>query len=1172
MSFMKEEGKNVQEISQKSEVSAKEEKILAFWEQNKIFNKTLEKTSPKGDFVFYDGPPFATGEPHYGHIVPGTIKDIIPRYKTMQGYKVRRRWGWDCHGLPIENLIEKELGLASKKDIIDYGIDKFNTKARESVMRYADDWRKIIPRLGRWVDMDNDYRTMDASYTESVWWAFSSLYKKGLIYEGFKSMNLCPRCETTLSNFEVGQGYKDITDISVYAKFELQDEVNTYIIAWTTTPWTLPGNVALAINPSFTYLKIKIGEEKFIVAENRINSLKGVLKDYEVLEKISANSLIGKKYKPVFDYYINDKTINNIENGFKIYGADFVTNDSGTGIVHIAPAFGSDDYELLKKYKLPFIQHVTTNGVFKPEVRDFAGQYVKPKDTKEDKEKGIESHQKADIEIIKNLAHRGLLFAKEKLIHSYPHCWRCETPLLNYASSSWFVKVTDIKDKLVKENNKIDWVPKEVGEGRFGNWLSGARDWAISRSRFWGAPIPVWKDEKTGQCYVFGSVKEMHEHSISNNNYYIMRHGQSLHNTKLKMSTRDHGGKSHLTELGKTEAEKTAKTLIDKKIDLVIVSPFARTVETFEIVNKVLNIPKENIIYDERVAEINAGDFDGKTLDEYHSFFANDKEYFTKTPPNGENFTDIRKRCGNILYELDNKYKGKNILIVSHDTTSWLLDAVARMVSTKELIESDIKADFIGHAQCKKLDFKVMPHNENYELELHRPYIDDVKLYSKQGNVLTRVPEVFDCWFESGSMPYGEAHYPFYKHEFNPQTGLASYFKKSKGYPADFIAEGLDQTRGWFYSMLVLGVGLFGKTPYKNVVVNGLVLAEDGQKMSKSKKNYPDVKIVLDKFGADAIRYFLMSSPIVRSQDTRFSEKLVDEIVKKNIGRLNNVVSFYEMYSRNDIPKKVEIKNPLDLWIISRLNEINKDITANLEKYEIDRASRPIADFIDDLSVWYIRRSRDRFKSDDKQDRDSALYTTRMVMIDFAKLTAPFMPFISEDVYKRLNGEKESVHLENWPVLGKIDQTLIDDMKNVRLIASMALEARMKAKINVRQPLAKLKVKIDIPKNTSLIDILKDEINVKDIVNDKTIEGEVILDTKITPDLKIEGEMREVIRIIQDMRKENKLTVDNLIKIQLGEDYVYTNAIKKYKDHIMKSTGLIDISFIAGDVAPHIYN
>jgi isoleucyl-tRNA synthetase len=401
---------------------------------------------------------------------------------------------------------------------------------------------------------------------------------------------------------------------------------------------------------------------------------------------------------------------------------------------------------------------------------------------------------------------------------------------------------------------------------------------------------------------------------------------------------------------------------------------------------------------------------------------------------------------------------------------------------------------------------------------------------------------------------------------------LASYFKKSKGYPADFIAEGLDQTRGWFYSMLVLGVGLFGKTPYKNVVVNGLVLAEDGQKMSKSKKNYPDVKIVLDKFGADAIRYFLMSSPIVRSQDTRFSEKLVDEIVKKNIGRLNNVVSFYEMYSRNDIPKKVEIKNPLDLWIISRLNEINKDITANLEKYEIDRASRPIADFIDDLSVWYIRRSRDRFKSDDKQDRDSALYTTRMVMIDFAKLTAPFMPFISEDVYKRLNGEKESVHLENWPVLGKIDQTLIDDMKNVRLIASMALEARMKAKINVRQPLAKLKVKIDIPKNTSLIDILKDEINVKDIVNDKTIEGEVILDTKITPDLKIEGEMREVIRIIQDMRKENKLTVDNLIKIQLGEDYVYTNAIKKYKDHIMKSTGLIDISFIAGDVAPHIYN
>jgi isoleucyl-tRNA synthetase len=1161
-----------QSLSQKSEISKKEEKILDFWNKNKIFKKTLDKSSPKGDFVFYDGPPFATGEPHYGHVVPGTVKDIIPRYKTMQGYNVRRRWGWDCHGLPIENLIEKELGLASKKDIVDYGIDKFNQKARESVMRYADDWRKIIPRLGRWVDMDNDYRTMDASYTESVWWSFSTLYKKGLIYEGFKSMNLCPRCETTLSNFEVGQGYKDITDISVYVKLEMVDEPKTFMLAWTTTPWTLPGNVALAINPDFTYLKIKIGEEKFILAENRINSLKNIVKDYEVIEKIPSSKLIGKTYKPVFGYYVNDKNLKNIENAFKVYGADFVTNDSGTGIVHIAPAFGSDDYDLSKKYNLPFIQHVHTNGVFKSEVTDFAGQQVKPKDTKEDKEKGIESHQKADIEIIKHLAHKGLLFAKEKLVHSYPHCWRCETPLLNYAASSWFVKVTDLKDKLVKENNKIDWVPKEVGEGRFGNWLLGARDWAISRSRFWGAPIPVWKDEKTNKCYVFGSVKEMHDHAVSNNNYFVMRHGESLHNTKNRMSTRDHGGKSHLTENGKKEVEKTAQSLLSKKIDIVIVSPFARTKETFEIVNKVLNIPKENVIFDERIAEINAGEFDGKTIEEYHAYFANDYEYFTKTPPKGENFTDIRKRCGNILYELDNKYKGKNILLISHDTTSWLLDAVSRMVSTKELIESNIKSDYINHAECKKLDFKVMPHNDSFELELHRPYIDEVKLYSKEGNVLVRVPEVFDCWFESGSMPYGESHYPFNKQEFNPVSGISSIFKKSKGYPADFIAEGLDQTRGWFYSMLVLGVGLFGKSPFKNVVVNGLVLAEDGQKMSKSKKNYPNISLVVDKYGADALRFFLMSSPVVRSQDVRFSEKLVDEIVKKNIGRLNNVISFYEMYADNKVVSKQNINNPLDLWIFSRLNQVNKEITTNLEKYEIDRAVRPISEFIDDLSVWYIRRSRDRFKSEERSDKESALYTTRAVLIEFSKLLAPFMPFFAEDIYQRMKGEKESVHLEDWPKLQNVDEKLISDMKNVREIATKALEARMNAKINVRQPLSTLKVKSDIPKDEKLLSIIKDEVNVKSVLSDSELNTFAWLDTNITPELKIEGEMRELVRVLQDMRKEAGLTVDKIINIDIGENYMYINAFNKYKDYITKVTGLNKVNIISGDVPPHIHN
>jgi isoleucyl-tRNA synthetase len=472
---MKEEQKPVQQSVQqnplvKSKIAETEEKILDYWTKNNIFKKSLEKPSPKGNFVFYDGPPFATGEPHYGHVIPGTIKDIIPRYKTMQGYNVRRRWGWDCHGLPVENIIEKELKLLSKKDIVDYGIGNFNTKAKASVMRYADEWRKIIPRLGRWVDMDDDYRTMDTSYTESVWWAFSELYKKGLIYEGFKSMNLCPRCETTLSNFEVSQGYKDITDISVYIEFELIDEKNTYLLAWTTTPWTLPGNVALAINPNIEYTKVKIENEYYILAKSRLSTIKV---EYTVQGEMKGTELIGKSYKPVFDYYINDKKLVNKENGWKVYGAEFVTTEDGTGIVHIAPAFGADDYELSLKHNLPFIQHVNTNGKFKSEVLDFAGQDVKPK----------EDHQKADVEIIKYLAKNNTLFAKEKLIHSYPHCWRCETPLLNYATSSWFVKVSSFRDKLVRENKKIKWTPAEIGEGRFGNWLLGARDWAISRDQ-----------------------------------------------------------------------------------------------------------------------------------------------------------------------------------------------------------------------------------------------------------------------------------------------------------------------------------------------------------------------------------------------------------------------------------------------------------------------------------------------------------------------------------------------------------------------------------------------------------------------------------------------------------------------------------------------------------------
>ena len=1168
---MKDEQKTSQHSSQKSKIAQNEEKILAFWEKNGIFRKSLEKpgglSAPKGDFVFYDGPPFATGEPHYGHVVPGTIKDIIPRYKTMRGYRVRRRWGWDCHGLPVENIVEKELNFQSKKDILDYGIGKFNAKAKESVMRYANDWRKIIPRLGRWVDMDDDYRTMDATYTESVWWAFSELYKKGLIYEGFKSMHLCPRCETTLSNFEVSQGYKDITDISVYVKFELVDEPGTFLLAWTTTPWTLPGNAALAMNPSIKYVKIQIGSEIYILSESRLSVIKN---EYKILENIDVKNIIEKSYKPLFDYYEKDAKLKNRENGWKIYVADFVTTDSGTGIVHIAPAFGSDDYELSKKFNIPFIQHVGTDGKFKAEVIDFAGQNVKPRDTPEEKAQKIESHQKADIEIIKYLAGKSLLFAKEKIIHSYPHCWRCDTPLLNYSSSSWFVKVTDIKDKLVKENSKVKWLPPEVGEGRFGNWLEGARDWAISRSRFWGAPLPVWKNEKTDECVVMGSIEDLKKYSKAKNTYYVMRHGEADNNSQGVVSSL--ADNSHnLTEKGKSQVREAVAWMKDKKIDLIFVSPFIRTRDTAEIITKGIGLPIEKIIIEDRIRELNAGVWNGKPFADFVKFFDHTNR-FDITPEGGENYADIKKRMGDFIYSLENKHEGKNILIITHDSSAFLLMAVAEGLDRKQAIEMRGRKDhYIENGKPFALNFSPLPHNEEYELDLHRPFIDDIELISNVGNArLIRIPEVFDCWFESGSMPFAEAHYPFDKGEFNPKRGpFSRILGKTKGYPADFIAEGLDQTRGWFYSLIVLGTALFGKAPFKNVVVNGLVLAEDGQKMAKRKKNYPDLMPTIDKYGADALRYFLMSSPIVRGQDVCFSERGVDEVVKKHIGRLNNVASFYEMYSQKDI-KEIESNNDLDFWIKNRLHELGHEMTIALEKYEIDKAIRPVADFIDDLSTWYIRRSRDRFKGDDMKDRDQALSTTHHILIELSKLLAPFMPFLAEDIYLQMKGPKESVHLEAWPKYATEDKKVLNDMREIRRIASLGLEARMKAKINVRQPLSQLTVKISI--STGLVEILKDEINVKEIIFNVKLAEEIMLNTKITPELKEEGQVRELIRSIQDLRKEGNLTIKDIVALQVGEQYENVEILRKFKENISKATGVSEIIFIPGNVSPHLHN
>lgn len=896
-----------------------EEEIIKFWEGNKTFEKSLESRKGSPLYTFYDGPPFATGTPHYGHLVGSTMKDAVPRYWTMKGFLVERKWGWDCHGLPIENIVEKELGSKAKKDIEKLGVEKFNELCRSKVLEYVEEWKVIIKRFGRWADMENSYKTMDLTFMESVWWVFKELWDKGLIYESYRSMHICPRCETTLSQSEVAEGYKNIKDLSATVKFELIYDPGTFILAWTTTPWTLIGNVALAIGEDIVYSKVESDNRKYIVAKDR---LADVFKDteYEVVEEFRGKALVGKEYKPLFDYYAKDEKLENRNNGWKIYGGDFVTTQEGTGIVHIAPAFGEDDMDMGKENNLPFIQHVGMDGVIKEEADEFAGLHVKP----------LEDTQKTDVEIIRYLGRNSLLFSKEKYEHSYPHCWRCETPLLNYATTSWFVSIAGIKDRMLELAEEINWSPKHIKEGRFGNWLEGARDWSISRQRFWASVIPVWRCE-CGETKVFGSVKELEELS-------------------------------------------------------------------------------------------------------------------------GETITDIHK------------------------------DTVDKIVIPCERCKGEMK----------------------------------------------RVPDVLDTWFDSGSMPYAQLHYPFENKD-----------KFEKGFPAQFIAEGNDQTRAWFYYLHVIATGIKDSVAFKNVIVNGTVQAEDGKKMAKRLKNYPDPAYVIEKYGADALRFYLLTSPVMQAEDLNFKESEVADLVRGMFRMLWNSYSFFTLYANIDKFRPAAASkgqasrdNLLDKWIISELQLLIRGVDKDMENYELTRAARLFPKFIDNLSNWYIRRSRKRFwKSENDTDKRQAYETLYYVLVTLAKLMAPFTPFISEEIYKNLTDE-ESVHLTDYP---KADEKLIDgklngEMARVRNIISEGLQLRAKNKIKVRQPLGKVTIKDEVSSG-ELLDIIKEELNVKEVVVDKKMETEIALDTEITEELLLEGVAREIIRSIQEMRKAAGYEVDNRIMI-----------------------------------------
>ena len=1003
-------------------VSEREKAISEYWDQINLLEKSVNTRDEENSFIFYEGPPTANGRPGIHHVIARTLKDSVCRYKTMQGYQVKRKAGWDTHGLPVEIEVEKQLKLKNKQDIEEYGIEKFNTKCKESVFTYEGLWREMTKRMAYEIDLDHPYITLDNNYIESVWWILDRFFKEGYIYEGHKILPYCPRCGTGLASHEVAQGYEEIKTETVTVKFKRKDR-DEYFLVWTTTPWTLASNVALTVNADETYLKVKQGDEVYYVSKTLSKKVLG--EEFEVLEEMKGKDLEYIEYEQIMPFIKPDKK------AFFVTVADYVTTEDGTGIVHTAPAFGEDDYNTGRRYNLPVVKPVDEEGKYTD--TPWKGMFV----------------MDADPEIVQWLRENGKLYKKEKMLHNYPHCWRCHTPLLYYAKPSWYIEMTKLKDKLIENNNSVEWYPPFVGEKRFGNWLENLNDWAISRSRYWGTPLNIWRCDECGHTTSIGSRKELKEKAIEN---------------------------------------------IDENI------------------------------------------------------------------------------------------------------------------------------------------------------ELHRPYVDNVHIKcEKCGATMTRVKDVIDCWFDSGSMPFAQQHYPFEnKENFN------------KLFPADFICEGIDQTRGWFYSLIAISTFVKGVSPYKRVLVNDLILDKDGRKMSKSKGNTVDPFELFDKYGADALRWYLLyvSPPWT---PTKFDEDGLREIESKFFRTIRNVYNFFTLYANTDgiDPREFFVeyadRSELDRWILSKYNSLLKNLAEDLEEYDLTRAVRRIQDFInEDLSNWYIRRSRRRFWATELNDDKKAVYiTTYEVLVGLSKIIAPFAPYISEEIYRNLTGEV-SVHLDYYPTHKEemIDLKLEEKMDLVRNLVGLGRTSREAEKIKVRQPLNEVLVDGKYEEIIGdLVPLIKEELNVKEVVFEKdlsqfmnyslkpnfkvagpvlgskikafgkalnevdayeTVEkleregkttlnlgGEdveiekdfvmvaisakegfdvamennlfVILDTTLTPELINEGYAREFISKIQQMRKNNGYEMLDNIKIFYDGDEEIQGAVEIFADYIKKETLAVSIEKVIDD-------